>query len=289
MAEIQNFPWTTELDRLLFLSVQHVKPYEIKHLANDRWNQVIHHFFAQDALNHLRKEWFKPRDKDYTEWMLTRVRNHYKCLKTKYSNAVRLGKYSHEKGGECPPFYEVAKQIQKEIRDFKVERANAAEQKQAQATRAPKQDRSETTKGRKRKAVEVAASAEGSSASRPKKARAVKEKKAKSAEPPSNIEIETKFLMNKWIAANKKTIDSLLRECEINDVGGRLKSIGLKTLVGVFCTRGKKFDHDRFCNEMAKMNVDTVATNKVLACIEDWKRESELWATTNKKSKSSSR
>lgn len=81
----------------------------------------------------------------------------------------------------------------------------------------------------------------------------------------SEYEVGKKKLALLWTWKHNKTTESLLQEAEVSDRrAGTLKEIGLKTIVCVFCSRGKKFDPDVFRNEMQKMGADSIATNKGL-------------------------
>ena len=87
-----------------------------------------------------------------------------------------------------------------------------------------------------------------------------------------------KYLIS-WMKSNNKGVDELLEASEIPDSDPFYKeafdivtSIGLKTIVSLFCSRGKAFARDSFQNSMKEMECRPIIYHKLYVGLDEWRQ-----------------
>jgi hypothetical protein len=84
-----------------------------------------------------------------------------------------------------------------------------------------------------------------------------------------------------FVSENEKSIERLLEDAKIHNADvdtvdtGTLFDIGLDVMLDIYCTRGWKFDAEKFQTAMEKMELRPIHAHKLFSAIEKWRRQCE--------------
>lgn len=100
-------------------------------------------------------------------------------------------------------------------------------------------------------------------------------KKLRADDYEATVEIQMKL----WTTAEGKTMNNLFQEASIpfhlaDDALLVLNDLGLPTIIGMFCERGKAFNSENFKRDMASMGIQPLIYLKLHNTLMDWKNAS---------------
>ena len=93
------------------------------------------------------------------------------------------------------------------------------------------------------------------------------------------IETVVRERIETFVSENDKSIERLLEDAKIHnadvDTVDTLFDIGLDVMLDIYCTRGWKFDAEKFQTAMEKMELRPIHAHNLFSAIEKWRRQCE--------------
>ena len=88
--------------------------------------------------------------------------------------------------------------------------------------------------------------------------------------------------MIEWVNLTQKSVEDLLISSDITPLNAcycetveLIESLGVKTLISIYCSRGKDFDRELFKESLKELSFKPIAYHKIYVGLSDWRHQTE--------------